>query len=135
MALQLVTVAEAASRLAVHEDTVRRLIARGELRAAKFGRNVRIEEGELVALVRRRGGGTADQIGQITPGQIRALHAKASRLDTELGKPPRTAKKAILTMASEQFKRPITSTLELNELEAHWVLEKLDDELEQALSA
>jgi len=31
MSLELLTVAEAASRLAVHEDTIRRLLARGRL--------------------------------------------------------------------------------------------------------
>src|SRR5437879_1082264 len=100
MALQLVTVTEAARRLAVHENTVRRLIKRGELRATHVGRNVRIEEVELLAYVRRAGGGSeSGQEGKITSGQLRALHAKAGRLDAELGLTPRTSKKAIMLLA------------------------------------
>jgi excisionase family DNA binding protein len=56
MGTQLLTVKQAAARLACHEDTVRRLLLRGELRCVRLGRAVRIEEWELAAYVRRQRG-------------------------------------------------------------------------------
>src|SRR5437879_6254818 len=48
--LTLLTVRDVARLLAVHEDTVRALIRRGELRVVRLGRAVRVEQEELDAL-------------------------------------------------------------------------------------
>ena len=48
----LLTVQETAERLAVSVDTVRRLIARGELPALKVGKQIRLDPLELEKWVR-----------------------------------------------------------------------------------
>jgi excisionase family DNA binding protein len=50
-ARSLLTVAEVAHRLGVHEKTVRRFIHSGVLPAVKIGRRVRVDEAELEAYV------------------------------------------------------------------------------------
>jgi excisionase family DNA binding protein len=127
--LTLVTVSEAADRLAVHPDTIRRLIARKELAAVHVGRNVRIEETELIAYV-RRSGGRAQADGPITPGQLRALHAKADAIDIRLKQPKRTTKKKLLVSAAQQFGRSFESANEFTETEASWALDLLEEALD-----
>lgn len=51
--VRLLTLDTVAERLAVSRRTVQRLIDAGELRAVRFGRNVRITERELAAFVVR----------------------------------------------------------------------------------
>ena len=62
-AIELVTIAAAAASLAVSRRTVVRMIARGDLRAAKLGNGkggaVRIPTSELARLVRERMGARA----------------------------------------------------------------------------
>lgn len=41
------TIAQTAEALSCSTDTIRRMIARGELRGRRFGRLIRIEAGEL----------------------------------------------------------------------------------------
>ena len=52
--VQLLTIAQAAERLALSRRTVERLIERRELRAVRFGRSVRVTERELAAFVAAR---------------------------------------------------------------------------------
>ncbi len=49
---RLLTVQETAERLAVSVDTIRRLIARGELPALKVGKQIRLDPLELEKWVR-----------------------------------------------------------------------------------
>ena len=49
--MALMTVREAAAALRLSEITIRRMIARGELRATRIGRAVRVHSEELEALV------------------------------------------------------------------------------------
>ena len=53
--LDLLTVAETASRLGVSTKTVRRVIARGELHAVHIGRAVRIDPEEIERLIKALG--------------------------------------------------------------------------------
>lgn len=47
MSIQMLTVDQAASALAVHPETVRRMIKRGEIAAVKVARRWRINSNEL----------------------------------------------------------------------------------------
>lgn len=128
--MNLVTVTDAAGQLAVHPDTIRRLIAKGELPAVRIGRNVRIEEGELIAFVRRQqGSGEPVRVGEMSPGQRRALHAKCAALDGRLELERGESKRRILLMSSENFGKQMTSANHLNEVEAGWALDLLDEQL------
>jgi len=49
---RLLAVQETAERLAVSVDTIRRLIARGELPALKVGKQIRLDPSELERWVR-----------------------------------------------------------------------------------
>lgn len=134
MSVQLLSVGHVATRLGVHEDTVRRMIARGDLTAIRVARCVRISEEELEAYVHSQHPGavaSSPAPERASDGQIRALHAKCSELDRRAERPARSTKKAILTMAGAQFGREVTSSLELSSREAHWALETLDTELDQ----
>ena len=122
--VNLLTVAEAAVQLRVHEDTVRRLIARGELVATRIGRNVRIEDLELTAFV--RGQRRQSAVLPITPGQLRALHAKADRADRLRETKRGTSKKQALSDASRHFSVDFVSANDLDEVQAGWVLEHID---------
>ena len=51
---QLLTIRQAAERLAVSLRTLERLAASGELSAVRFGRSVRIDPEDLVAFVESR---------------------------------------------------------------------------------
>jgi hypothetical protein len=82
--------------------------------------SVRIEQNELVALVRKQGGSVL-VAKPLTPGQLRAPHAKASSLDAQHKQPQRTAKRWALNRASDRFGRPIVSANDLGEVEASWV--------------
>jgi excisionase family DNA binding protein len=50
----MMRITEVASRLAISRDTVRRLIERNELRAARIGHQWRIEEADLQAYLVRQ---------------------------------------------------------------------------------
>ncbi len=50
---RLLTVAQVAKRLQLSERQVRRLIARGELRALYIGRRVRIDQSDLADFLKR----------------------------------------------------------------------------------
>ena len=117
MKVALVTVAEAARQPAVAEVTVRGLIERGELHATKIGRSIGIEQNELVAFVRKQGG-SGLIAKQLTPGHLQ--HKQ----------PQRTAKRWALNRASDRFGRLIVSANDLSEVEASWVPDLIDDELE-----
>lgn len=51
--MQLLTTEDAAKRLGLHPETVRRFLREGTLRGVKIGRKHRIEENEIVAYVER----------------------------------------------------------------------------------
>lgn len=67
--------------------------------------------------------------GPITPGQSRAYHAKAGDLALKRSEAPQAVKTEALSMASDRFNREITSSNDLDETEASWVLDWLDGEL------
>jgi len=50
-AVRLVTITEAAHRLKLSTKTIRRMLQRGDLRAHRLGRQLRIPEQELAALL------------------------------------------------------------------------------------
>ena len=131
--MQLLTVAESARRLAVHPDTIRNLIDREQLIAVRIGRAVRIEERELEQLVTRqrpRRQPPAPAAVKASGGQGRALHAKANVIDTARGSKSGTAKAEALATCSQQFGRQITSSRELSEDEASFVLEWMSEVIE-----
>ncbi len=130
--LRLVTVRDAARTLGVHEDTVRRLIQRKQLRAVKVGRAVRVEEAELAAYVRRQRGEPEPLRNEpMTPGQRACLHARADILDRRRRVARGAAKADALAAAGTEFGREFTSTTQLRIDEASWVLDWLRDELER----
>ncbi len=51
--MQLLTTEDAAKRLGLHPETVRRFLREGTLHGVKIGRKHRIEESEIVAYVER----------------------------------------------------------------------------------
>lgn len=128
--LQLITVAEAASRLAVHEDTVRAMLRDGRLSPVRIGRAVRVEEAELEALVSRgrprRNAPPATQ-QSLTSGQNRALHARAGDIEKRAGLERGTAKRRALAAASLEFGREIEGARQLTEDEASWTIEWLGE--------
>ena len=71
---EFLTVGDVAERLRVHPQTVRSWIARGELRAIKIGRTVRIRRSDFEeALERARAAPAARRLASETPlGVIRA---------------------------------------------------------------
>jgi excisionase family DNA binding protein len=122
----LLTVAETAAHLHVHQNTVRRLLARGELTPVRVGRAVRIQRAELEAYV-RGGGDVAAGPKPITPEMLRALHAKANQIDRAHDRELGTTKRAILQAAGERFGRTLTSSTELSAVEGDWVLDRLSE--------
>jgi hypothetical protein len=68
----------------------------------------------------------------LTSGQLRALHAKADRVDKAREWPRGTAKKQALAAASQQFGRDLSSVRELSEDEASWLLDLLEEEQERS---
>jgi excisionase family DNA binding protein len=133
--IQLLTVEDVAHRLQMHPSTVRRLIRDGKLVSRKIGRSVRVEEGDLVAFVRGDSAARAvtTPLQTITPGQLRALHAKADRADRITGQPRGSAKRQAMAEASARFNVELVSASQLDELQAIWVLERLDEIAEQAV--
>lgn len=102
MAVHTLKPREVAERLSVSIDTVYRLIAAGELPAAKIGTFLRIPEAELDAwILRHRVSGTGELPPEITEGQRRALHAKANQLDRRDTVEYGHWKRAVLKAASE----------------------------------
>ena len=71
--LQLLTVAVVAERLALHVKTVRRLIARGDLRAVRIGTAVRVHPDDLEELVNRKRERAAPP-----PAPLRAVRGRTS---------------------------------------------------------
>ncbi len=129
----LVSVADAARLLAVSERTVERMLEAGELTRVRVRGSVRVERDELEALI-RRGRQRRRSIPDpepITNGQLRALHAKASDLDKRHDSPRNTAKRAAMQAASHRFGRAFNSALDLTSAEATWVLELLEEQLEE----
>lgn len=127
--MRLLTVAQVAEALQLHPQTIRKMIARGEIPATRIGRSVRVDELELTAFVRQGSAARSvtTPLGMITPGQLRALHAKADRADRIRGWERLSAKKRVLAEASERFGVELDSALKLDELQAIWVLERLDE--------
>ena len=60
----LLTVEEVAAELKIRAETVRRYIAKGELRAAKLGRVFRVRREDLEAFLRERGAGGGEEAGR-----------------------------------------------------------------------
>ena len=52
-AMQLLTTQDAAQRLGLHPETVRRFLREGVLHGVKIGRKHRIEESEIAAYIER----------------------------------------------------------------------------------
>ena len=52
MLMPLLTVQECAARINVHEDTIRKAIRRGDLRAVKFGRQWAVDEADLERFIK-----------------------------------------------------------------------------------
>jgi excisionase family DNA binding protein len=50
VSMKHLTTGQAAKRLGVHIGTVRRMVARGELRGAKIGANLRVNEADVAKL-------------------------------------------------------------------------------------
>lgn len=136
MRIELLTVKDVADALKLHPQTVRRMIARGELPATKIRGRVRVETQELLAFVRKGSAARAvtTPLQMITPPQLRALHAKADRADRLNEWPRLTAKKRVMTEASEHFRCELASASDLDELQASWVMERLDELAEHALA-
>lgn len=131
--MQLLTVAEAARRLAVHPDTIRNLADRGQLNAVRIGRAVRIDEAELDQLVSRqrpRRVPPAPAPLQATPGQNRAFHKKCDVLGEKREQPGRQVKVAAKAGASRRLGREIASVKDLSEGEMSDVLDWLDEAIE-----
>lgn len=61
--MQLLSTEEAAKRLDLHPETVRRFIREGVLRGVKIGRFHRLEEGEIAAYVERLKAGASNGEG------------------------------------------------------------------------
>jgi excisionase family DNA binding protein len=127
--MALLTVRGAAERLSVHPDTVRRLLDRGDLPRVRVGRAVRIREDDLESYIRR--GGDQPIREPITGPQLRALHAKAAVIDRTLERDSGSAKRAVMAAASTQFGREITSSGDLSSIEADWVLDRLQESVDQ----
>lgn len=72
---------------------------------------------------------SADPDDQITPGQIRALHGKAARLDRLNGRARRETHDAALAHATQLFGRQVSSVKDLDQLEANLILDWLDEDL------
>ena len=77
------TLAEAATLLSCHPETLRRAIRKGELRAAKLGRGFRISRADLEAFWTASGGG--DLFGKDEEGRTGEVTPEAA--------PPKTQKK------------------------------------------
>jgi excisionase family DNA binding protein len=133
MTVQLVTVKEAAAMLSVHEDTVRRLAARGELHLVRIGSAVRVDITELDALVRRHRPRRppVEEPEPITDPQRRAFHARAGRIDTAREGKRGDTKRMLLALCSQQFGREITSANDLTAEEASWALDRLEEAMEE----
>ena len=70
--------------------------------------------------------------GPRTAGQSRAYHGKCGTLARLRGEQPQQIKKAVLERASHRFRREITSSSELNEIEMSDVLDELDAAIAEA---
>lgn len=127
--MQLLTVDQVAAALQIHKQTVRKMIKQGVIPSTRIGRAVRVDEGELVAFVRTGSAARSvtTPLGMISVGQLKALHAKADRADRMTGLPRLTAKRRALAEASVHFSAQITSASHLDELQAIWVLERIDE--------
>lgn len=66
---------------------------------------------------------------RITPGQIRAAHGKAAKLDRHYGLARRTTHDRALVHASAILGRDVGSIKDLDELEANLILDWLDEQL------
>jgi hypothetical protein len=60
----------------------------------------------------------------------RAYHGKCDAIGKELGESKLSIKQGILVRASEQFKRPIASFDDCTLLEAGWILDRLEEQLD-----
>lgn len=77
------TLAEAASVLSCHKETLRRAIQAGELQAARLGREYRISRADLQAFWTAQGGGELftpdDAADETVKAETREVHAKPKR--------------------------------------------------------
>lgn len=121
--MTLLTVAATAERLAVHPDTVRRLIARGDLGKVRVGRAVRVRLDDVDAYIRRGGA----EVDPIAPDQVKALNAKAAAIGSATERPANDVKRGAIAAAAQHFGRKIESTLDLTWVEADWVLDRLQE--------
>lgn len=122
----------AAAALSVHEDTIHRLLERGELRAVRIGRAVRIEQDELVRYIhRQRGEPVPPPRNPMSPPQRACLHARADEVDRRRTAPRGTSKREALAAAAAEFGREFDSSSQLTIDEASWVIDWLTDKLVQ----
>lgn len=118
------TAAETARCRQVSIETVRsqRKMVLHKLGARRIAQAVRIHDEQRAALLRTGS-------GPLTPGQLRAFHAKAGALDNALERERGQSKRLILESASAHFDREIASANQLSQIEASWALDELDTRL------
>ena len=124
----LLTVTEVAGRLGVSRRTVFELLKAGELPRIKVGAATRVAARDLEAYVDGQRSAPAREPEAISPGQLRALHAIADRLDKRRQCGRGETKRAALAEASRRFGRAIVSAAKLSSLEASEVLDWLEEQ-------
>jgi excisionase family DNA binding protein len=118
---------QVAAKLELHPQTVRRHVRQGTLRSVKVGRARRIPESAVREWIGRSTGSLAfPQPDEMSPGQRKALHAKAAARDERRGLPRGSSKKEALEQAGGRFGRPIVSGNDLTGAECSWTLDWLD---------
>jgi excisionase family DNA binding protein len=129
--LQLVSVKNAAARLDVHPDTVRRLLDRGTLTKHVVGaRSVRIDARELERYV--RGDGTGVEDAPANAPQKAAFHAKCGTLARLRESTKPQVKGETLAEGGRRFGREIESVDELSYDEMHELLDHLEEQIDWA---
>lgn len=128
----LLTTRDVAAALSVSETTVKRLARDGVLTRLKVGRSTRFDARELARYVAGLAPQADEQAAPISPGQLRAFHAKANDLDKALEQQRGDSKTAALRVASRRFGRTIRSASDLTAAEASLILDHLDEELQEA---
>lgn len=129
---QLLTIDEAAARLAVSRRTVGEMLTAGQLSRIKVRSCTRVDAREVDALVERSRASEPPVVRPLSDGQLAAFHAKANELDRLCGLQRGDSKQAALALASRWFGRPVGSSRDLTFAEASRVLDHLDDEIRDA---